>query len=266
MSTLIQRTFVLSAAALLCSARAVADPPAFAKLVPLPAPRIVASAEDYPGGGFTPEKLLDGDVNSAFATNGKGTDTFVEFDFGQTVRVAAFQHVDRNDPATVAVSQLTLFDGDGRAVATPSVKHVNKPGRHHLLRPAATDRRADACAGRSPRWVIATRPWAARKSPSSPPANPNPCRRPSMSRFAPSRSSSELRPATSNPSNCCSTTPMPRRSTPWSASRDLNRSPSTSSSARTGYVTPRACHRRGSSPADHDRVRRANGCFDAKRP
>ena len=128
MSTLIQRTFVLSAAALLCSASAVADPPAFATLVPLPAPRIVASAEDYPGGGFTPEKLLDGDATSAFATNGKGTDTFVEFDFGQTVRVAAFRHVDRNDPATVAVSQLTLFDGDGKAVATPSVKHVNKPG------------------------------------------------------------------------------------------------------------------------------------------
>ncbi len=51
---------------------------------PLPTPKIVAAAEEAVGGGFKPGQLVDGLLNTAYASNGKGTDTFVEFDFGTT--------------------------------------------------------------------------------------------------------------------------------------------------------------------------------------
>ena len=105
-----------------------AAPPTFAKLVPLPAPQIVAAAEEYPGGNYTAENLLDGDIRSAYATNGKGTGTFVEFDFGKPVRIAAFRHIDRIDIATVAASELVFLDAQRKPIATFSVKHANESG------------------------------------------------------------------------------------------------------------------------------------------
>ena len=110
------------------SAGAPGLPGSFTRLAQLPTPKIVASSEAYPGGGYNVTNMLDGKPQSEYSSNAKGTDTFIEFDFGAPVSVAAFRHVDRNDPATVASSQLTFLDDTGAVVGTAPVKHVNQRG------------------------------------------------------------------------------------------------------------------------------------------
>ena len=118
---------LLSQSAFHCAG--AADPPSsFTRLTQLPAPKIVASAEAYPGGGYNVGNIIDGKPRTEYSSNAKGTDTFIEFDFGAPVSVAAFRHVDRNDPATVASSQLTFLDDSGAVVGTVPVKHVNQRG------------------------------------------------------------------------------------------------------------------------------------------
>ena len=116
--------FIALAAA---SSPAAAETPAFLRLKILPAPKIIAAAEAFPGGSFTAAELLNGNPGTCYASNNKGTGTFVLFDFGAPVRIAAFRHLDRNDPATVAASQLTFLDGTGKTITTLSIRHVNKP-------------------------------------------------------------------------------------------------------------------------------------------
>jgi hypothetical protein len=100
----------------------------FTPLTPLPAPRVVASATAYPGGSHEVAQLIDGNAKTEYSSDGKGTDTFVEFDFGAPARIGAFRHVDRNDPATIAASELVFSDASGGVVATVPVAHVNQRG------------------------------------------------------------------------------------------------------------------------------------------
>jgi hypothetical protein len=79
-------------------------PNSFTRLKQLPAPKIVASAEAYPGGNYNVGNIIDGKTQTEYSSNGKGTNTFIEFDFGAATGVAAFRHLDRNDPATIAAS------------------------------------------------------------------------------------------------------------------------------------------------------------------
>ena len=102
-------------------------PGGFTRLEPLPTPRIVASAEAYPGGGYVVGHIMDGDPRTEYASNDKGTHTFVEFDFGAAKPIAGFRHLDRNDPVTVASSELLFMDASGRVTATVPVTHVNQP-------------------------------------------------------------------------------------------------------------------------------------------
>jgi alpha-mannosidase len=113
---------------LVCSVHA-AEPGApehFTRLDPLPAPRIVASAQAFAGGRHNVGNILAGKPRSDYASASKGTNTFVEFDFGAPTRVAAFRHVDRNDAATIAASELTFLDGSGAVVRKVPVRHGNK--------------------------------------------------------------------------------------------------------------------------------------------
>jgi alpha-mannosidase len=103
-------------------------PSVFTRLGQLPPPKIVASSEAYPGGGYNVTNIIDGKPQTEYSSNAKGTDTFIEFDFGAPVSVAAFRHLDRNDPATIASSQLTFLDDGGTKVGTVPVKHVNQRG------------------------------------------------------------------------------------------------------------------------------------------
>ena len=104
-----------------------AEPPAgvFTRLAPLPAPKIIASAVAYPGGAYEPGNLTDGVARTEYSSEAKGTNTFVEFDFGVAVAVGGFRHVDRNDPATVASSELVFTDAAGQVVASVPVVHAN---------------------------------------------------------------------------------------------------------------------------------------------
>ena len=96
------------------------------RLVPLPPPTIVASSEEYPGGHYRAANLIDGLTKTEYSSHAKGTETFLEFDFGQPTPLAGFRHQDRNDPATIAASQLTFLDEAGTALASVPVQHVNQ--------------------------------------------------------------------------------------------------------------------------------------------
>jgi hypothetical protein len=103
-------------------------PNGFTRLKQLPAPKIVASTEAYPGGNHNVGNIIDDKTQTEYSSNSKGTNTFIEFDFGAPTSVAAFRHVDRNDPATIAASELTFLDRSGSVVGTVPVKHVNQRG------------------------------------------------------------------------------------------------------------------------------------------
>ena len=104
-----------------------ASPSGFTRLVPLAAPRLIASATAYPG-PYGAGNLLDSDPSSEYASNGKGTNTYVEFEFNEPVRLAAFRHVDRTDPAIVAASELTFMDEAGNVISSLAVKHADERG------------------------------------------------------------------------------------------------------------------------------------------
>jgi alpha-mannosidase len=104
--------------------------PVFTPLVELPAPKILAHAEEYPDRMFGAEHLVDGWGHTEFATNGQGTKTFVDFDLSEPKRMIGFRHQDRQDIATIARSEL-LFSNqpDFHEIQHKEVvKHVNRPG------------------------------------------------------------------------------------------------------------------------------------------
>ena len=111
------------------SASEPAAPGHFTPLVPLPAPKIVAAAEAHPG-AYGVQRIIDGLAGTEYSSNGKGTETFIVFDFGHPVAVGGFQHVDRRDPATIAESRLVF--GSTPDLAHPAgsavVRHANTPG------------------------------------------------------------------------------------------------------------------------------------------
>jgi len=111
---------------LLSPAQDRSAPRQFTRLEPLAAPKVVGSAEAYPGGRYQARNLVDGNTRTEYSSNAKGTETFVEFDFGRSVRIAAFRHTDRNDPATVAASELVFLDAAGRTITNYPVRHVNR--------------------------------------------------------------------------------------------------------------------------------------------
>jgi hypothetical protein len=103
---------------------------AFTPLVPLAPPQIIASAEAFHGGNFEARNILDGNLRTAYASAGKGAATFLDFDFGKSVVLAGFQHIDRNDPATVKAARL-LFSATpdfGAPLATVEVAHADQSG------------------------------------------------------------------------------------------------------------------------------------------
>ncbi|WP_438479272.1 glycoside hydrolase family 38 C-terminal domain-containing protein [Oleiharenicola lentus] len=119
----------------------------YTRLQPLPAPRIVAASEAHPN-GHTPLHLTDGDPKTQYISASKGVQTFVEFDFGRTVQLAAFRHQDRASSATVARSELVGFDDQGREVARVAVVHSGETSgiTMHAMAPAIPVRRV--------RWQI----------------------------------------------------------------------------------------------------------------
>lgn len=117
----------VSSSATLGAEQSAASPSSFTRLVPLPAPRLIDSATAYPG-PYGAGNLLDANLSTEYASNGKGTNTYIEVEFNEPTRLAAFRHVDRNDPATVAASELTFLDEAGKVISTLAVKHAGDRG------------------------------------------------------------------------------------------------------------------------------------------
>ena len=109
-------------------------PSQFTPLVPLDTPAITSSAVAYPGGSYEADNMVDGIADgsrrSEYASAGKGTDTFIDFDFAGPTRIAAFKHVDRFDPATVDTADLVFSNHSdfSDVIATVAVKHANERG------------------------------------------------------------------------------------------------------------------------------------------
>ncbi len=121
-----------SLASLLLASSTYASGPAsaFTPLVKLPVAKILACAEEYPATNFVVAHLVDDAELSEYASNGKGTETFVVFDFGQSVTIAGFKHVDRKDPATVDEAELVFSDQSdfSQVIARETIDHANAPG------------------------------------------------------------------------------------------------------------------------------------------
>ncbi len=112
---------------------AAADGARFTRLTLLPAPRIVAAAqafsESYCAGNIL-KPSTNGRHHGDYASRGLGTQTFIDFDFGQPVRLAGFRHVQRRTADTIEEANLVFSDAADfkRALATVKVRHVDEPG------------------------------------------------------------------------------------------------------------------------------------------
>ena len=119
---------LLGTAALLWAESLLAQTaPGFTPLSQLPSPKVVASSPAYPG-AYAIGNLLDGDARTEYASNGHGTNTFVELEFAEPITLAAFRHLERNDPATVAESELVFLKDGSNVISRVAVKHVNERG------------------------------------------------------------------------------------------------------------------------------------------
>ena len=78
----------------------------FTPILALEPPTIVGHSETYPGEACDVSNLIDGQLQTEYASNGKGAETHVDFDFGRAVALSGFKHIDRNDPATARVARL----------------------------------------------------------------------------------------------------------------------------------------------------------------
>jgi len=105
----------------------------FTRLAPLPPPKVIASAEAF-NGSYSAENILAPFIphrhHAEYASRGLGTRTFIDFDFGRAVPVAAFRHVQRRTPDEIAEANLLFSEAPDfkRLLATVKVKHVAEPG------------------------------------------------------------------------------------------------------------------------------------------
>ena len=131
-----------SATALLCVFTAAtalgerstgAEAAGYTRLVPT-RPRVLAAAPAFPGGGYNADNVLKPPAPSGYraeyASHGLGAQTFIDFDLGDSVRVAAFRHIQRRTPDTIAEADLVLSDvaDFSHELARVKVKHVDEPG------------------------------------------------------------------------------------------------------------------------------------------
>lgn len=105
----------------------------YTPLRPAPVPRIVAAAEAF-SDQYPAENLLKAPGAPAqhgdYASRGLAEKTFVDFDFGAPVRLAAFRHVQRRTPDTIAEATLLFSDSPDfkTPLGTVKIRHVDEPG------------------------------------------------------------------------------------------------------------------------------------------
>jgi len=110
-----------------------ADGAQFTRLAPIPL-KIIKAAPAFPGGGYNVENILEsvgrGGRVAAYASDHQGVHTFIDFDLGRPRRVAAFRHVQRRTPDTIAEANLVFSRTADfvHPIGTVKIKHTDKPG------------------------------------------------------------------------------------------------------------------------------------------
>ncbi len=106
----------------------------FTPLITLPAPKITDSATEYHNHRYPPRNILmdgpsGGVPGGEFATEQKGVDTFIVFDFGKPVTLCAMTHIDRSDYTTITASSLTFSNTPDfkQKLGTVKIKHSGEP-------------------------------------------------------------------------------------------------------------------------------------------
>ena len=115
----------------------------FTPILPLDPPKVVGSSKPFATGSWQPGRLVDGNPQTEFASASEGVGTHVDFDFGKAVAVAGFEHVDRNDVATVRAARLSFSEqSDFRTtVGVVTVRHIDqRSGRTQVTFPTVTAR------------------------------------------------------------------------------------------------------------------------------
>ena len=88
----------------------------FTRLTPLPAPKVVASAEPF-SEHYLAENMLKPPTitghRAEYASRNLGVRTFIDFDFGRPVRLAAFQHIQaaQVEAGVIMIYQIQPFVG-----------------------------------------------------------------------------------------------------------------------------------------------------------
>lgn len=110
-----------------------ADAGKFTRLTPIDV-KIINAAPAFPGGGYNVENILPSSGRNArvveYASDHQAARTFIDFDLGRPQKVAAFRHVQRRTPDTVAEANLVFSETPdfARPLGTVKVAHVDKPG------------------------------------------------------------------------------------------------------------------------------------------
>ena len=105
----------------------------YTRLVPVDS-RVIAAAPAFPGGSYSAENIVKSAAASGpraeYASHGMGAKTFIDFDLGAPVPVAAFRHVQRRTPDTIAEADLVLSDvaDFSHELARHKIKHTDQPG------------------------------------------------------------------------------------------------------------------------------------------
>ncbi|MCL1921958.1 MAG: hypothetical protein FWG50_12955 [Kiritimatiellaeota bacterium] len=99
---------------------------AYTPLIAVEAPRVIASAEAFDANWVAENLLQEG--HAEYASKGKGTETFVDFDLGAVLPVAAFRHRQRNNAVDLIAESELLFSGtpDFADPVRVPVKHVDE--------------------------------------------------------------------------------------------------------------------------------------------
>jgi hypothetical protein len=93
-----------------------------ANAIPL---EIIGSAAAY-SDGYSAGRLIDGDPKTEYASENRGTNTFVEFRLPALTNIVAFRHLDRADRAVVGISELIFSDDAGHEVKRVRINHADR--------------------------------------------------------------------------------------------------------------------------------------------
>lgn len=99
----------------------------------IPAPQVIASAAAF-SESYRVENIVEpyrpGAHRADYASKGLAARTFIDFDFGHPITVAAFRHIQRVTPDTIAEADLIFCDSAdfNQPIETVKILHVDEPG------------------------------------------------------------------------------------------------------------------------------------------